>query len=140
MFYPPYFISLSPFTPSLNHCEHQRSRFEGSTRRQELSTHEALRQVPSPIRSCIARLCRSTTSMPTPPRTRDEILYHEESSPRGLPTTTIPHDGMKRRQVAESESVPDSPPSGRHLKAQMTAHHRDSRWPALFTSSQPYSR
>ena len=104
------------------------------------STCEALRQVPSPTQSRIARLHQSTASTPTPPQTRDETLYHEESSPRGLPTSTIPHDGMKRRQVAESESVPDSPPLGRHLKAQMTAPHRGSQWPLLFVSSQPYSR
>ena len=66
-------------------------------RRQELSTREALLQAPSPIRSRIARHRRSTASTPTPPRTRDETLYHEESSPRGLPTSTIPHNGMKRR-------------------------------------------
>ena len=66
-------------------------------RRQELSTREALRQAPSPIRSHIARRRQSTTSTPTPPRTHDETLYHEESSPRGLPTSTIPHDGMKRQ-------------------------------------------
>ena len=64
-------------------------------RRQELSTREALRQAPSPTRSRIARLRRWTASTPTPPRTRDAILYHKESSPRGLPTSTIPHDGMK---------------------------------------------
>ena len=64
---------------------------------QELSTREALHQAPSPIRSRIARRRQSTASKPTPPRTRDATLYHEESSPRGLPTTTIPHDGMKRR-------------------------------------------
>ena len=66
-------------------------------RRQELSTREALRQAPSPIRSHIAERRQSTASMPTPPRTRDAILYHEESSPRGLPTSTIPHHRMKRR-------------------------------------------
>ena len=65
--------------------------------RQELSTREALRQAPSPIQSRIARLRRLSASTPTPPRTCDEILYHEESSPRGLPMSTIPHDGMKRR-------------------------------------------
>ena len=64
---------------------------------QELSTREALRQTPSPIRSRIARRRQSTASTPIPPRTRDAILYHEESSPRGLPTSTIPHHGMKRR-------------------------------------------
>ena len=65
-------------------------------RRQELSTRKALHQAPSPIQSHIARLRQSTASTPTPPRTRDETLYHEESSPRGLPMSTIPHDGMKR--------------------------------------------
>ena len=109
-------------------------------RRQKLSTREALCQEPSPIRSRIARLRQLTASTPTPPRTRDEILYHEESSPRGLPTSKIPHDGMKRQQVAESESVPESPPLGRHLEAQTTARHRESRRPVLFASSQPYSR
>ena len=66
-------------------------------RRQELSTRKALPQAPSPIQSRIARRCQSTASMPTPPRTRDEILYLKELSPRGLPMTMIPHDGMKRR-------------------------------------------
>ena len=65
--------------------------------RQELSTREALHQAPSPIQSCIARLRQSLASTPTPPRTHDVTLYHEESSPRGLPMSTIPHDGMKRR-------------------------------------------
>ena len=109
-------------------------------RRQELSTREALRQAPSPIRSRIVRHCRSIASTPTPPRTHDETLYHEESSPRGLPTSTIPHDRMKRQQVVESESVPRSPTLGRHLEAQTTAPHRGSQWPSLFASSQPYSR
>ena len=109
-------------------------------RRQELSTREALRQAPSPIRSRIARLRLWSASMPIPPRTRDATLYHEESSPRGLPTSTIPHNGMKRRQVAGSESVPCSPTQGRHLEVQTTALHQGSRWPALFASSQPYSR
>ena len=107
---------------------------------QELSTREALRQAPSPIRSHIARRHRSTTLKPTPPQTRDATLYREESSPRGLPTSTIPHDGMKRRQVAESESVPRSPTLGRHLEAQTTAPHRGSQWPSLSASLQPYSR
>ena len=66
-------------------------------RRQELSTREVLRQAPSPIRSHIARRRQWSASTPTPPRTRDATLYHEESSPRGLPTSTIPHHGMKRR-------------------------------------------
>ena len=108
--------------------------------RQELSTCEALRQTPSPIRSRIARLRQSTASTPTPPQTHDETLYHEESSPKGLPTLTIPHDGMKRRQVAESESVLDSPTLGRHLEVQTTAPNWGNRWPSLFASSQPYSR
>ena len=109
-------------------------------RRQEISTCKALHLIPSPIQFRIARLCRSTASTPTPPRTCDETLYHEELSPRGLPMSTIPHNGMKRRQVVESESVPDSPTLGRHLEAQTTAPHQDSRWPSLFVSSQPYSR
>ena len=111
-----------------------------SIEEQELSTCEVLRPAPSPIRSHIARLRQWSASTPTPPRTHDATLYHEESSLRGLPTSTIPHNGMKRRQVAESESVPCSPTLGRHLEAQTTAPHRGSQWLSLCTSSQPYSR
>ena len=75
----------------------QQSRFEDLSKEQELSTREALRQAPFPIRSRIARLRQWSASTPTPPQTRDATLYHEESSPRGLPTPTIPHHGMKRR-------------------------------------------
>ena len=135
---PLYLISFSPFTPSPNHWEDKQSQFKHLSKT-GISTCEALRQAPSPIWHRITRLHQATTSSTTPPQTYDETLYLEVSSPRGLPTTTIPHNGMKRQQVAGSESVPDSPTSGRHLKAQMMAHHWWSWWPSPFTSLWPYS-
>ena len=114
------------------HTESKRLRttaklIRGTIEKQELSTREALRQAPSPIRSRIARLRQWSASTPIPLRTRDATLYHEESSPRGLPTSTIPHDRMKRRQVTGSESVPCSPTPGRHLETQTTAPHQGSQ-------------
>ena len=92
-----------PFILFCFHHSHQDQTIENTSevdlddyQRQELSTREALHEVPSPIRYHIARLCQSTASTPTPPQTCDETLYLEVSSPRGLPTTTIPHDRMKR--------------------------------------------